>query len=359
MKLKKTKKSFFIALCSLFVAFSICSCGNKGEYPTQKPEEKKLYIYNWTYYTPDDAIALFEKEFDCKVILDVFDSNETMYSKLTAAGGKGYDIVVPSQDYVSIMKNQGMLRPLDLSKFPNKDKINPIVLEKATYDPNMQYAVPYYMGAAGISVNKTKVQDYARDWSIFADTRLKGKMSMMDDMREVLGDALKHLGYSVCTTDKKQLEEARDLVKNQWKPNLVAFDAESFGKEFSKGEFWVCQGYAECVFTELPEDKWDTVDFFIPQEGGPMYLDSMCILKKSTHFDLAMEFINFIHRPEIYAKFLDFFHFPATVNMLAAQYTTTKPLYKAQEVFNCEAKNDLGQDLATWDQIWEQVRFAQ
>ena len=217
---------------------------------TESVGGKTLYLYNWTYYTPDSVIEKFEKEYGVKVVLDYFASNEDMYAKLLA-GGSGYDIVFPSQDYTSIMINQGMLDPIYLSKMANLKYISPLALQKATYDPQMKFSVPYFMGAAGIAVNKTKVSSYERDWSIFADTKLKNRMSMLDDMREVLGDALAYLGYSVNNTDAAQLAQAQKLINEQWKPNLVKFDAEGFAKSFSSGEFWVVQGYAEAVFEEL------------------------------------------------------------------------------------------------------------
>lgn len=323
-----------------------------------KKDDKTLYLYNWTYYTPDEVLKDFEKEFGVTVKVDSYASNEEMYAKIKA-GAKGYDIVVPSQDYASIMINQGMFRELDQSKMTNKKYINPVVLQKATYDPDMKYCMPYYFGAAGIAVNKQKVTDYQKSWNIFARKDLKGHMSMLDDMREVIGDALAYNGHSVNSLDDTELSVAKDLVINNWKPNLVKFDAEGFGKSFASGDFWVCQGYAEVIFSEVPEDKQaDMIDFFIPPEGGPSYLDSMCILKDAPHYALANEFINYIQRPEVYAKFLDYFRFPCFVNTDAAQYTTKTPMYKAEDMNNCELKLDLGEGLDKYNTIWQDVRFT-
>ena len=322
--------------------------------------DKTLFLYNWTYYTPDDVLKQFEQKFDCTVKVDNYASNEEMYSKLKA-GAKGYDIVVPSQDYTSIMIKQKMLRELDQSKMTNKKYVNPIVLQKATYDPEMKYAVPYYFGAAGISVNKQKVTaSYERSWNIFADTQFKGHATMMDDMREVIGDALMHQRHSVNSLDDGELKEAKELILNKWKPNLVKFDAEGFGKSFASGDFWLCQGYAEVIYGEVPEDKWDEmIDFFIPAEGGPAYLDSMCILKDAPHYELANEFINFIQDPQIYAQFLDAFHFPCFVNMEAAQYMKTKPMYEASQMNNCVLKEDVGEGLDKFNEMWQEIRFGE
>ena len=350
------KKILFFTVLVAVLLFSFTSC-NKEETASARADDKVLYVYNWTYYTPESVIEKFEAEFGVKVILDYFASNEDMFAKLKA-GGSGYDIAFPSQDYTSIMIHEKMLLPIDREKIPNLQYIEPAVLDRATYDPLMQWSVPYYMGATGIAVNKTKVSDYARDWSIFADERLAGRMSMLDDLREVIGDALAHLGYSVNSTDDTELAAAQKLINEQWKPNLVKFDAEGFAKSFSTGEFWVVHGYAEAVFEELDESRWDDVDFFLPSEGGPMYLDSMVIPKGAKHVDLAHEFINFIHRPEIYAEFLDRFHFPPSVHTEAGELMTVEPFYQGEDLANFELKYDVGADLEKYDALWQGIRYV-
>lgn len=348
--MKKSYLMFFFVILFVAVTTLFFSC--------KKDDTKTLYLFNWTYYTPESVISQFEQEFGVRVRVDSFASNEEMFAKLKA-GASGYDIVFPSQDYVSIMIKEEMLQPIDKARIPNLQYINPLVLEKATYDPSMNYSIPYYMGAAGIAVNTAKVQDYKHSWDIFARTDLKDRMSMMDDMREVIGDALAYLGYSVNSLDSVQLEQAKNLILNEWKPNLVKFDAEGFGKSFAEGDFWVVQGYAEVVRGEVTDEQWEQVDFFIPQEGGPMYIDSMCVLKGAKNYDLAMEFINFIHRPEVYAKFLDEFRFPASVNTEAAQFMTVTPMYNVSEMENCEIKEDIGEGLMTYDSIWQDIRFTE
>ncbi|MBP5251194.1 MAG: extracellular solute-binding protein [Treponema sp.] len=346
----KVSSKIAAAVLGITAGLGLVSCNQK----------KTLRLFSWTYYTPADVVSAFEKEFDCKVDVTEYDSNETMYNKLNNGGAGSFDIVVPSQDYASIMIARGMFQPIVQEKFTNRDKINPAILEKATYDPEMKYAVPYYFGAAGISVNKTKVSgDYERSWNIFADSRFKDHASMMDDYREVIGDALAYNGASVSTTDDSEVQDAVNLIKNKWLPNILKFDAEGFGKDFARGDLWLCQGYAECIYGEVPEEDWEkTVDFFIPEEGGPSYLDSMCILKDSKNAELATEFINFIHRPENYAKFLDFFRFPASVNLEAEQYMTTTPMYSADQLDNCELKLDLGDKLDIYYSKWESLRIS-
>ena len=315
--------------------------------------DNKLHVYNWSYYTPPSVIEQFEKEYNVRVVIDEYASNEEMYTKLKS-GGSGYDLVFPSQDYTSIMIRQNMFEKIDKSLIPNLKNIDPVALAKADYDPTMEYSVPYYWGAAGILVNTAKVPDYEESWSIFARTDLRGRMTMLDDMREVMGDALVFLGYSVNTKNPREIEAAKNLINNQWKPNLTKFDAEAFGKGYANGEFWVVQGYAEVVYEEIADNEQlmnDTV-YFIPPEGGPGYLDSLCILKGAKHKELAHKFIDFIHRPEIYAEFCDFFGFPATVNIPARRFIEGPTWYEASDIVNTELKDDLGNALELYNDAW-------
>jgi len=332
--------SFFVFFAVLIV---LNSCG-RGP---------RLTIYNWTYYTPDTVIKKFEKEYNVTVIYDQFASNEELYAKLKS-GGSNYDIVFPSGDYVTIMIRQNMLEKIDKSKMTNLGNIDPDVLRKAVYDPDMDYAVPYYYGAAGIIVNTAKVPNFEKSWSIFSRQDLRNRMTMLDDMREVMGSALAFLGCSVNSADPSQISAAKDLINNSWKPNLTKFDAESFGKGYANGDFWVAHGYAEVVYEEIadyPQLLKDTV-FFIPKEGGPAYIDNMCILKGSKNIDLAHKFIDFIHRPEIYAEFVDTFNFPATANVPARQYKTGASLYTVEELANTDLVVDLDDAFDLYYDAW-------
>jgi len=346
--IKRQRLRVLICMVSLVMLAVMAGCDSR----------ERLYIYNWTYYTPDSVIEKFEKEFNVRVIYDEFPSNEDMFAKLRS-GGSGYDIVFPSADYVSIMIAQNMLEKINHDLIPNLANVDPRVLQYTDYDAGMEYSVPYYFGAAGVIVNTARVPNFERSWSIFAREDLRGRMTMLDDMREVMGDALVHLGYSVNTTDPSQIIEARNLINYSWKPNLVKFDAEAFGKGFATGDFWVVQGYPEVVFEEIAEDPRmmaNTV-FFIPEEGGPAYIDSMVILRRARNIELAHQFINFIHRPEIYAEFCDAFGFPSTANVPARQLTQGyqgqgRSWYTAEDLERVELKRDLGSALDLYNDAW-------
>jgi spermidine/putrescine transport system substrate-binding protein len=346
------------------IMFVLVSCGNSEK-------KQKLYIYNWTYYTPDTVIEKFEEEYGVTVIYDEFASNEDMYAKILATNKEGilgwffrlfarrYDIVFPSGEYIRIMIQQNMLERIDKSKIPNLKNINPDVLRKATYDSNMEYAVPYYYGAVRIIVNTDKVPDFKQSWSIFARKDLSDRMTMLDDKREVMSAALISLGYSVNTEVEYQIAEARDHINNNWKPNLIKFDSDYFGKGYANGDFWVVHGYAENVFEEIadnPQLMKDTV-IFIPEEGGSAYIDNMCILKGSKNIDLAHKFIDFIHRPDIYAEFVDTFSLPAIVNIPAQRYKTGDSIYPEEDIVNTELEVGLSPEaFVFYDKAWYSIR---
>jgi spermidine/putrescine transport system substrate-binding protein len=346
-------------LIFLFVVLALVMLGGSCSSP-------RLHLYNWSYYTPESVIEQFEQENNVRVVLDEYASNEEMYTKILATNkegifgrlfrlfGRRYDIVFPTQDYVAIMIRQGMLEKINRSLIPNLKNIEPRLLEIATYDPGMDYSVPYFWGAQGVVVNTAMVPDYEKSWSIFARSDLKGRMTMLDDLREVLGAALSFLGYSINSKNPAEIIAARDLINNQWKPNLTKFDSESFGKGYANGEFWVVHAYAEVVFEEIIDDEelMKNTVFFIPPQGGTAYIDNMCILKGSATVELAHRFMTFIHRPEIYAEFCDDFGFPATVNVPARQLKTGPSWYTTEDIADAELKYDLGEALELYHDAW-------
>ncbi|ABQ47421.1 extracellular solute-binding protein family 1 [Thermotoga petrophila RKU-10] len=312
-----------------------------------------LYIYNWADYIPEDVIRAFEEKYDCRVVYDNYASNEEMYAKFKAGGGKGYDLIFPSGDYVSIMKKEGMLQKLDLSRIPNFKYLDKDILTKTTYDPNHEYSIPYMMGSTVVIVNKKYVKEYEKSWSIFDREDLRGRMTLLDDMREVLGAALKYLGYSVNTKNPKELEEAKQVVL-RWKKNIAKFDASSYADGVVSGEYWVVHGYAEDVYQRIPEGEEEYFDFFIPKEGGTLWIDNMVIPKGAKNVDLAYKFINFILEPENAAKIADYLGLPSP-NVEARKYMQTEPIYTIEDLKNCEFIEDVGEALELYNKIWLEI----
>ncbi|MCL2601153.1 MAG: extracellular solute-binding protein [Treponema sp.] len=334
-------------LLALAMVFATTSCDRRPV----------LRIYNWTYYTPETVLRMFEQEFNVRVVYDQFASNEEMLARLQAGGiargRSNFDLVFPSGDFVAIMKRNDWLEPMDHSLLPNLRNIDPLILEKTTHDPRMEFSVPYFYGAAGILVNTARVPDFERCWSIFAREDLRGHMTMLDDMREVMGGALSYLGYSVNSWNPSEIAAARDHIISHWRPNLIRFDSEAFGIGFSNGDFWVVHGFPEVVFEEIAGNHQLMRDtyFFIPP-GAPAYVDSMVIPRGARNVELAHKFINFIHRPEIYAEFVDTFNFPASVNIPAREYTTATPMFTVEDLRYTELVLDAGPAFRYFNDAW-------
>lgn len=331
-----------LAGLSLLLSVGITSCGRK----------QTLRIYNWADYLPQEVIEKFEKEHNCKVIYDTFASNEEMYAKIRS-GGSGYDIVFPSGDHVKMMIEAGLLSEIDRTKIPNFVNIKEEVLEKMTFDPEHRFAVPYMMGTTGIVVNKKFVSTFERSWRIYERRDLAGRMTLLDDMREVFGAALKTLGYSVNSTNPSEIERAKELVL-RWKENISKFDATNYAQGVVNGEFWVVHGYAENVFQLIPEEELENFEFFVPQEGATLWIDSMVILKDAKNKELAHKFIDFILRPEISAQISDLLMIPSPVKG-AEEYKKVKTLYDFTDLQSCEIIDYLGDKIELYNKAWEEV----
>ena len=317
--------------------------------------KEKLYIYIWSDYIPDDVIQQFEKENNCNVILDTYDSNESMYAKLKA-GKVNYDIVFPSGNFVSVMIKEDMLKEIDRSRLSNFANLNPDIIDMAVYDPNLGHSIPFMMDATGIGVNTAYLKDYPKSWRIFELPELKGKCTLMDNMREVFGAALKTLGFSANSTDRKELEEAKALIK-KWQKNIAKFDNELFAKGIISGEFYTVHGYGENIFFEAEEEEVKDIEFFIPEEGGVVSIDSMVILKWSKNVDMAYKFIDFILRPEVAAEISSRLLLPSP-NTPAAKLVTVEPMYTFEDLKDCEMVLDIGESIRIYNELWNEIRFG-
>lgn len=226
----------------------------------------------------------------------------------------------------------------------------------AVYDTGLKYSVPFMMDATGIGVNKAYLKDYPRSWRIFELPEIKGRSTLMDNMREVFGAALKTLGYSANSTNRKELEEAKSLIE-KWQKNIAKFDNELFAKGIISGEFFVVHGYGENIFFDATEEEVKDIEFFIPEEGGVFSIDSMVMLKWSKNEDLAYDFINFILRPEIAAAISSNLLLPSP-NVPASKLVEVEPMYTFDELIDCEMVLDIGEAIRIYSELWNEIRFG-
>ncbi len=265
---------------------------------------KTLRIFIWEEYIDPEVYRRFEQEFAAKVIEDNYGSNEDLRAKLQA-GGAEYDLVVPSDYMVTLLRKDGLLLPIDLSRMPNL-KYLAARFRDPSYDPGHRYSVPYQWGITGIAYNKSQVIPPPTRWADLFDPAwigpYKNRISMLNDMREVIGAALVASGHSPETTDPQHLADAQALLQRQ-KPFLAKYDSESFEDSLAAGETVLAQGWSGEIVVAQSQNP--DIAFTIPAEGTFVFVDSWAIPKGARQKELAEEFINFVLRPEISAMIVN------------------------------------------------------
>jgi spermidine/putrescine transport system substrate-binding protein len=235
-------------------------------------------------------------------VMDYFGDNEELVAKL-AAGAKGYDIYVPTMNYVPGMVKAGWLQPLDHSKLPNLKNVLPQYLN-TEFDPGNRHSAPYAMSITMLGYNDKKIKELGipvDSWATIFDPKilekLKGRITVLDSQNELMAAALKYLGYSVNDRDPKHWEEAKKVITRA-KPYWAAFMAQGYIKELASGNIWLAHGYSVDIFQAdqgAQEAKQNfRVRFGLPKEGAVLALDAMVIAKDAPRPDLAHQFINFM-----------------------------------------------------------------
>ncbi|SKA93259.1 spermidine/putrescine transport system substrate-binding protein [Prosthecobacter debontii] len=319
------------------------------------PAAETLHVYTWADYVSPDVVEKFEAKHDCKVVIDTFDSNEAMFAKLKA-GASGYDVIYPTSYMIEVMDAEGMLLDLDAAQIPHLKNIDSGVLEKI-HDRSMKRSVPYTVGYAIIASRKDKSPS-AATWAVFENAALAGRMTLLDDMRETIGAALKSLGYSINTRNEKELAEAQAVLL-KWKKNVAKFDNEGYKAGLDSGEFLLVHGYSGDLFQVAQEN--DKVALMIPQEGVTMSCDEMVIPKTAKQPALAHAWIDFLLDPEIAAENMEWMGYlcPNTeaLKKVSPEFLHNPAVTIPDEIkAKCETIQDLGADLAKYTKVWDAVK---
>ncbi|MEG0313744.1 MAG: ABC transporter substrate-binding protein [Erysipelotrichaceae bacterium] len=255
-------------------------------------DKQVLRIYNWGEYIGEDVISNFESAYNCKVQYDIFPSNEEMYTKLKS--GETWDILVPSDYMIERLMQEKYLQKLDKTKIPNLDKLADGV-KNLPYDPNNDYAVPYFWGSVGIiynsdTVSKSDVEE--QGYNVLKNPKYKGKMFIYDSERDSFMMAFKALGYSMNTTNKDEVQAAYNWLKelnDNNDPTYVTDEVIDGMVSNQKDIGIVYSGDAAYILSEN-----SSMRYFLPKEGTNLWSDSMVIPNNAKNPELANEFINFI-----------------------------------------------------------------
>lgn len=323
--------------------------------PEESPS-RKLYVYTRIGSLFDSLIAPFEQANNIDVIFDYYETDEEQFAKLMTSGNNSYDLLLASSDYVSIMKNLGIIQKIDLSDIPNLKYVSQKVTDIFDHDPGMSFSVPFSISASGIAINSRKISLNEIGWDIFSNPKYRYRMILLDDMREVFGIAMASLGYSVNTQTPDEIEKAKNHILTYWKPNIIRF-GDSTKSMIGSGDAWVAQTPFEDIVEKLSGDELGCIDFYLPQEGGNMNLMSMCIPIGAENYEFALKLIDFVHDPRTYARFVDRYLLPSIVNTDADKYRTTQPKYTLNELKNFQVTKDIGTALELYNNAWELIRY--
>jgi spermidine/putrescine transport system substrate-binding protein len=320
------------------------------------PIERELHIYNWSDYIAAESVAGFEKEFGVRVTYDTYESNEEMVAKMVAGGG-GYDLIVPTSYLWPALRTMGAIQRLKRRYLTQLGNIAP-QFAKTVNDPAGELAVPYAWGMTGIAWRRDKVSAPPTSWATFHDESLRGRMTMMDEGREVLGAFLKYRGHSLNSIAPAELAAAKaDAL--QAKPLLKAFLSATVKAQLVAGDVHVAQvwnGESLQARAEQARSGPPTIEFVLPKEGALLWLDGMAVPMRAPHPRAAHEFINYCLRPEVAAANAKAHRYG--VPNAAAQPLITDPVPwpSAEELRRLEYLKDLGEEMRVWDRIWTEVK---
>lgn len=354
--MKTMKKITVYLITFILTASALTGCGN-GE---AAGENGQVIVYNWGEYMDPEVIELFEEETGIKVIYDEYETNEIMYPKVEA-GAAQYDMVCPSDYMIQKMIENDLLAEINFDNIPNLKYIGEKYMKQSReFDPENKYSVPYLFGTVGILYNKSMVDEPIDSWNVLWDEKYADNILMQDSVRDAFMVALKKLGYSMNTTDKKELEEAKDALIEQ-KPLTQAYVIDQVRDKMIQNEAAIGVIYSgEAIFCQRENPD---LEYVIPKEGTNVWIDSWCILKNAPNKENAEKFIDFLCRPEIAAMNFDYITY-SIPNEEGRKLIEDEEIRNSEIAFpdlskysNLETFQYLGdEEEAVYNELWKEVK---
>ncbi|MER2534855.1 MAG: polyamine ABC transporter substrate-binding protein [Rhizobiaceae bacterium] len=282
-------------------------------------QERVVNVFNWSDYIDDTIIEDFTRETGIKVVYDVFDSNEIVETKLLA-GGSGYDVVVPTANFLARQIEAGVFQKLDKAKLTNLGNEWDVIAKRVTvYDPDNAYSVNYMWGTTGIGYNEKKVKDALGldtidSWDVFFKPENLAKLAdcgvyVLDSPTDIIPTALAYLGLDPNSKSADDFAKAEALLMSI-RPSIRKFHSSEYINALANGDICLAVGYSGDIFQARDRaaqaDQGVVVGYAVPKEGAQMWFDQMAIPADAPHVAEAHEFINFMLRPEIAAKASNF-----------------------------------------------------
>ena len=329
-------------------------------YKSMAAEEKKLNFYNWDTYIGETTLADFNTATGIEVKMDLFGGNDELFAKLKA-GNPGYDVIVPSGNYIQRMVKANMLMQIDHSKIPNFANFDK-EFQDAEFDPGRKYSLAYMWGTMGIGYRKSKMKGPLDSWKAVLDsTDYAGRISIQADSEHALGIALKYLGYSWNSTNIVELNKAKDLLIAQ-KKNIKTFAKDNGQDLLASGEVDLAVEYSGDIAQVVAADA--DLDYVIPKEGSNRWQDTLAIAAGAPHPENAHAFLNFICDAKANAGIVKTIHF-ATPNgaaraLMDDTYKNNKITFPSEDMLRiCDPSLYLGEDAQkVRDDIWTAIQAA-
>ena len=339
------------AACGLALLFAFAIGGQ-----SHKARGGELNVFIWSNYLPDNVIAEFERRYDAKLNVELYDSNEALLARLQS-GGASYDIIVPSDYMVTVLREQGLLDELNRDVLTNISNLDP-QFAGLPYDPANQHSIPYMWGTTGIAYRKDKITGTIDSWEVLWDGRYKDRIAMLDDVREAFGAALRFLGKSENSTDPSEIQAAAALLIDQ-KPLVKAYDSGGFDQMLLSGDAWVAQAYSGQIAKAIADNS--SIGYVIPKEGCTIFVDNMCMPRNSRNKELAQEFINFVLEAKIAADIANGTGY-SSVNLAAralirTDLLTNEAAYPPRDAIErCEFIREIGPAVTVYDRLWTEIK---
>ncbi len=263
-------------------------------------QRDQLYIYTWTQYTDNQLLTTFSTQTGMRVLADVYDSNDVMLAKLQAGGGSNYSIIYPSDYMVQKMVEKDLLIEINHDRLIGLENLIPS-FQNPTYDQNNRYSIPFNWGTTGIVYNSEILKDVPEDWDYLWQNqeRLKNRMTLLNDVREVMGAVLRMLGYSYNSQDVNQIKQAYEKLQ-ELKPAIAAFDTEAWQNQILAGDLVLAMCYSADALRVSKENP--KLKYVIPRSGSSLWTDTIVIPKTASNLDGAYAWINFMLQPEVAAQ---------------------------------------------------------
>lgn len=292
--MRKITSLFTIMIIFAFSIITLIAISNQAT----TANATEVYVYNWGDYIEPELIEMFEEQSGYKVVYETFDSNESMYVKVSS-GSSPYDVIFPSEYMVEKMADEHMLVELDKTLLPNLKNVDNYFLNQQ-FDKQNQYTVPYFWGTVGIVYNTSLYDqlniEYPSEYGDLWNPALVDNVLLLDGAREVVGSSLNSLGYSLNSTDDQELDQAKQNLLNL-ASNVKGVVGDEIKMLMANEEAAAAIVWAGDAL--LIQDENENIEFVTPQSGSNIYLDNIAIPKTSQNIEGAHAFINFLLDNEV------------------------------------------------------------